>query len=162
MANPNESEYERQFREDLEKATALSMETLALDQFRRNKLYSSDSISDAHYGSTCTCLDILSIFSSQFNLKTFSAKSQRRPDSYNSSQNKYLQNSASTGSLAGPPVVPPRRHSESRELQYQHKHKDEPDLINFGGSSEEPVEPNKPPANDPHSNFIKFVDNMHK
>lgn len=57
--NPNESEHERQFREDLEKATALSMETLALDQFRRNKLYSSDSISEQQnnpfYGSTCKC-----------------------------------------------------------------------------------------------------------
>lgn len=55
--NPNESEYERQFREDLEKATALSMETLALDQFRRNKLYSNDSRPEQHsnasYGSTC-------------------------------------------------------------------------------------------------------------
>lgn len=59
MANPNESELERQFREDLEKATALSMETLALDQFRRNKLYSSDSIPEerknAFYASTCMC-----------------------------------------------------------------------------------------------------------
>lgn len=57
MANPNESEHDRQFREDLEKATALSMETLALDQFRRNKLYRSDSISEQHsnslYGSSC-------------------------------------------------------------------------------------------------------------
>lgn len=57
MANPNESEHDRQFREDLEKATALSMETLALDQFRRNKLYRSDSTSEQHsnplYGSTC-------------------------------------------------------------------------------------------------------------
>lgn len=56
--NPNESEHERQFREDLEKATALSMETLALDQFRRKKLYSSDSISEQHnnpYGSSCMC-----------------------------------------------------------------------------------------------------------
>ncbi len=54
MANPNESEHERQFREDLEKATALSMETLALDQFRRNKLYRSDSISEQNT-STCMC-----------------------------------------------------------------------------------------------------------
>lgn len=60
MANPDESEDERRFREDLEKATALSMETLALDQFRRNKLYSSDSISEQYknslYGSACKCL----------------------------------------------------------------------------------------------------------
>lgn len=55
--NTNESEYDRQFREDLEKATALSMETLALDQFRRNKLYRNDSLSEQQnsslYGSSC-------------------------------------------------------------------------------------------------------------
>lgn len=63
--NPNESEYERQFRDDLEKATALSMETLALDQFRRNKLYSSDSLSEQPnntlYGSTCMYTTVGSI-----------------------------------------------------------------------------------------------------
>ena len=46
MSNSLESDYDRQFREDLEKATALSMETLALDQFRRNKLYRSDSLTE--------------------------------------------------------------------------------------------------------------------
>lgn len=64
MANPGESEHDRQFREDLEKATALSMETLALDQFRRNKLYRSDSITEQHnnplYGSTaCTFFSMM-------------------------------------------------------------------------------------------------------
>lgn len=57
MANPNESEYDKQFREDLEKATALSMETLALDQFRRKKLYRSETVggqnSNSLYGSSC-------------------------------------------------------------------------------------------------------------
>lgn len=63
--NPNESDIERQFREDLEKATALSMETLALDQFRRKKLYSSDSISEQHknpYDSSCMCSIVISEF----------------------------------------------------------------------------------------------------
>lgn len=41
-------DYDKQFQEDLEKATALSLETLALDQYRRNKLqYSSvDNVSN--------------------------------------------------------------------------------------------------------------------
>lgn len=34
----NDEHFDRQFQEDLEKATALSMETLALDEFRRSKL----------------------------------------------------------------------------------------------------------------------------
>lgn len=90
------------------------------------------------------------------------AKPHRRPDSYNSTQFTNLQNSTSMGSLASPPVVPPRRHSESRELQYQSKNKDEPDLINFGNFTDEQTEASKPSENDSHSTFIKFVDDMHK
>lgn len=95
-------------------------------------------------------------------IKYIPAKPHRRPDSYSSSQTNYLQNSASTGSLAGPPVVPPRRHSESRELQYPNKNKDEPDLINFSSSSDDQTQASKPSGSDPHSTFIKFVDDMHK
>lgn len=36
-------DYDKKFQEDLEKAAALSLETLALDQFRRNKLLYSAS-----------------------------------------------------------------------------------------------------------------------
>lgn len=38
-SNQNETEYDKRFQEDLEKATALSLETLALEEFRRNKLH---------------------------------------------------------------------------------------------------------------------------
>lgn len=58
MASNSESELDRQFREDLEKATALSMETLAMDQFRRNKIH--HSLSEANgssiYRSNCKAL----------------------------------------------------------------------------------------------------------
>lgn len=43
MANQQQIDYEKQFQDDLEKATALSLETLALDQYRRNKLQYSHS-----------------------------------------------------------------------------------------------------------------------
>lgn len=49
-------DYDKQFEEDLEKATALSLETLALDQFRRNRLqYSVSDVSSSTsiYKSTC-------------------------------------------------------------------------------------------------------------
>lgn len=39
-------DYDKKFQEDLEKAAALSLESLALDQFRRTKLLSSSSSSD--------------------------------------------------------------------------------------------------------------------
>lgn len=53
MANHNESDYDKQFQDDLEKATALSLETLALDQFKRNKFRYSDSTTQNIYKSTC-------------------------------------------------------------------------------------------------------------
>lgn len=61
MTNPTESDYDKQFQEDLEKATALSMETLAMDQFKRNKLQyshsdvSSSSSTGMFYKSQCKC-----------------------------------------------------------------------------------------------------------
>lgn len=50
--NANETDYEKQFKEDLEKATALSMETIALEQFRRNKSLRLSSESDMTSAST--------------------------------------------------------------------------------------------------------------
>lgn len=48
MSNPTDTEYDRQFQDDIERATALSMETLALDQFRRNRLqYSHSDVSSS-------------------------------------------------------------------------------------------------------------------
>lgn len=47
--NANETDFEKQFKEDLEKATALSMESLALEEFHRNKslqLPSGSSVTD--------------------------------------------------------------------------------------------------------------------
>lgn len=46
--NVNETDYDKQFKEDLEKAAALSMESLALEEFRRNKTlhYSSSTVTD--------------------------------------------------------------------------------------------------------------------
>lgn len=35
--NVNETDIDKQFKEDLEKATALSLETLALEEFHRNR-----------------------------------------------------------------------------------------------------------------------------
>lgn len=35
--NANETDFDKQFKDDLEKATALSLETLALEEFHRNR-----------------------------------------------------------------------------------------------------------------------------
>lgn len=59
MSNSTETDYDKQYHDDLEKATALSMETLALDQYRRNKLqYSHSDVSTnaSIYKSSCMFL----------------------------------------------------------------------------------------------------------
>lgn len=43
MANQHEADLEKQFQSDLEKAAALSLETLALEQFKRSKIHYSHS-----------------------------------------------------------------------------------------------------------------------
>lgn len=51
--NANETDFEKQFKDDLEKATALSMETLALEEFHRNRslqLPSGSSVTDSGGG----------------------------------------------------------------------------------------------------------------
>lgn len=66
-------DYDKQYEDDIEKATALSLETLALDQFRRNKLQYS-SITDVSTATSIlksTCKDI--IWTNQF--ETFRIKS---------------------------------------------------------------------------------------
>lgn len=44
--NANETDYDKQFKEDLERATALSMETMALEEFRRNRSMHSVAAGD--------------------------------------------------------------------------------------------------------------------
>lgn len=43
--NANETDYDKQFKEDMEKAAALSMESLALEEFHRNKSHHSTTTS---------------------------------------------------------------------------------------------------------------------
>lgn len=44
--NANETDYDKQYNEDLERATALSLETLALEEFRRNRSLQSVGAGD--------------------------------------------------------------------------------------------------------------------
>ena len=93
-----------------------------------------------------------------------------RPGSFNAppSTTYLIHNSASTGSIAPPPSVPPRRHSETREILA----KDEPDLISFNAAPGPPTmnimssdtAPAVPPQqpDDSHSKFLKMVGELHK
>lgn len=67
--NANETDYDKQFNEDLEKATALSLETLALEEFRRNKslhLSSAGSYSMTDGSSTSNAMKFSSCMYSNY------------------------------------------------------------------------------------------------
>ena len=59
--NANETDYDKQFKEDLEKATALSMETLALEEFRRNRSSNAGAV-----GGDLTCSNSMKFSSCMF------------------------------------------------------------------------------------------------
>ncbi|XP_058806071.1 phosphatidylinositol 4-phosphate 3-kinase C2 domain-containing subunit beta isoform X2 [Phymastichus coffea] len=117
-------DYDRQFKEDLERAQALSLESLALEKFRQQK-------QQAQYGNNCTqeSFNIQSSSSSISNCKTtetngsstenkFQLRSRPRPES-NSNQSR-------NGMIVHiqPPPIPSRRNSTTNK-------KPAADLINF-------------------------------
>lgn len=66
--------------------------------------------------------------------------------------------------LAPPPLVPPRRHSETRELKPAANNNDEPDLISFSSGPSTDDAANRPPAppNDQLANFQQLINDMHQ
>lgn len=63
MKSTAKTDYDRRFQEDLEKAQALSMETLALEEFRNRKLQSE--------ATTCSEKTVVSTSSSQTRSMSF-------------------------------------------------------------------------------------------
>ncbi|XP_055854096.1 phosphatidylinositol 4-phosphate 3-kinase C2 domain-containing subunit beta isoform X2 [Episyrphus balteatus] len=101
MANQAEIDYEKQFQEDLAKATALSIESQALDDFRRSK-------SQYGYMSNNRASPPTTGYHKKQNAeKEYSSnvQSRLRPGSFGG---------PNSSSIAPPPAVPSRRHSEIR------------------------------------------------
>lgn len=169
----NIMDYDKQYEDDIEKATALSLETLALDQFRRNKLQYS-SISDVSTAtsilkSTCKnhntifkssaldlyliCSHVSLIFRAAYNTL---AIHRPRPGSNGNSSTTYasssLPNSASNGSLAPPPTVPPRNVRSG-------SNRDEPDLISFTTESSSAMSTDAS-ASDSHASLMQLIQNI--
>lgn len=157
--NVNETDYDKQFKEDLEKATALSLETLALEQFHRNKSQHGGSVTDgptvsgAMKFSTCkyTTIDtnigmklmkrFLSMILAQSNLSSVSIKSNQlmtrpRPGSFGNSPStsfnsgKSFPTSSSSGSLAPPPSTTQRNPNRNQSKTNEY------DLISFSNPTE--------------------------
>ncbi|XP_055378493.1 phosphatidylinositol 4-phosphate 3-kinase C2 domain-containing subunit alpha [Condylostylus longicornis] len=153
MSNKSELDYEKKFQDDLEKATALSLETLALEQYRRTKHFSPTStrISDQRISPNVVkqISNNNNINNNATKFQTTSIQSRSRPGSFNAGQTR----SDGVSPIAPPPSVPPRRHSEIRYTPSNSHSTD--DLISFNTSPSEPkVEEN--------ANFDKLIQEIHK
>lgn len=137
MANQAEIDYEKQFQEDLAKATALSIESQALDDFRRSK-------SQYAYPSSRSSAPSSEVY----HRKSAERESTRlRPGSFGG---------PNSSSIAPPPAVPSRRHSEIRlpEEVPPQSTVPESDLISFAS----PTSVKKPE----NTTFDKLLEDIQK
>lgn len=74
--NANETDIDKQFKDDLERATALSLETLALEEFRRNRSLHSVGGAAAAVATTSELSSVISASSMKFSSCMFQIKCQ--------------------------------------------------------------------------------------
>lgn len=149
MTNRNENnDSEKQFLADLEKATALSLETLALEEFKKKKILT-------HVSSPGTTQADYSRKTLQDYQKYLSQKT--RPMSYDFSNETDIRISA-TSANRGPVTssAPARRFSEVDKPATQAV--DVPDLISLNANNIVV----KNPKEDAHSSFKELINQMHQ
>lgn len=154
----SQDEVDKQFDLDLEKALALSIETLALDKFKRNKIYNSFGDGTSRYVN-CKSYHQTSGFYFFLFLQTLLFLAQvSLPETQTSAylrQRSRPDSSSSQSVLAPPPVVPPRRYSENTPpptTQTQTpKPKNETDLISFTS-----------PTSASAANLVQMCEQIHK
>ncbi|XP_063237766.1 phosphatidylinositol 4-phosphate 3-kinase C2 domain-containing subunit beta [Bacillus rossius redtenbacheri] len=114
---PREPDYERQFQEDLERALSLSLESLALDNFRLKRRQNCSSPSGAGSGGTADRAPAAE------RVAKVDLKSRPRPGSFNTGGSRLSQ------MIAPPPAVQRRGSSASSTLSTPEP--PESDLISF-------------------------------
>ncbi|XP_055594425.1 phosphatidylinositol 4-phosphate 3-kinase C2 domain-containing subunit beta [Uranotaenia lowii] len=152
MANRNEVEMEKQFLADLEKAKALSLETLELEKIRQQRYSHPES---GNYSESRTLEDYKTYLQRKIQLHQTSPSGNA-----NNSNNGNLSPQLFTAPAGGDQTTAPiRRISDIRNpgLGQQTKAKDEADLISFNAP---PPAPN--PKDEAHSNLKELVDQMHR
>ncbi|XP_076663810.1 phosphatidylinositol-4-phosphate 3-kinase catalytic subunit Pi3K68D isoform X1 [Andrena cerasifolii] len=120
-------DYERQFQEDLERAQALSLESLALEKFKLQKQRSEFSSiqqscvskNGVHKGNSIVHSSTSETDSGQ-QVEKFQSRSRPRPGAFNTNQCK-------NAVILAPPPVPSRRNSTSATTSQEQSF----DLINF-------------------------------
>ncbi|CAH2091791.1 unnamed protein product [Euphydryas editha] len=138
------SDYDLQFQADLEKAQALSLESLALEQFRRQKQLSSSGNS----GDTCVCV-LSDLYLLLDNARDTVGASVRRRD----------ENEGPPPALPPPPRKPPRKTSSSensRSTDTSPTRNTSSDLISFASPT------SKTPPNDSHAFLKEYIDQISK
>uniref|UniRef100_A0A0K8VRD5 Uncharacterized protein n=1 Tax=Bactrocera latifrons TaxID=174628 RepID=A0A0K8VRD5_BACLA len=111
MSNQSEVDYDKQFQDDLAKATALSLEQQALDDYRRAKKYGTA----AHYYSERAQTQSPS-FQPMHSVPQRQQSTESAKAFYAQLRTRYQQsrgNSNDIGTSAAPPIPPSRRHSEA-------------------------------------------------
>ncbi|XP_058466396.1 phosphatidylinositol 4-phosphate 3-kinase C2 domain-containing subunit beta [Malaya genurostris] len=136
MANRNETDLEQQFLADLEKAKALSLETLELEKIRKLRYSHPDR----------------SVYSEAKTLEEYKNYIQRKAQLH--------QGVTHTNKNISAPSAPQRNNLELRPAAtgaHESGGKDEADLISFNAP---PQPPN--PQDEAHNNLKELVDQMHR
>uniref|UniRef100_W8BCV4 Protein ovo n=1 Tax=Ceratitis capitata TaxID=7213 RepID=W8BCV4_CERCA len=148
MSNQSEVDYDKQFQDDLAKATALSLEQQALDDYRRAKKYGTA----AHYYSEQRA------HSQSPSLQHSHTQRQQSTESvvdyyaqlrarYQQSRGNSNDTAAPTATAVAPPIPPSRRHSEANNNI----------SLNVAAVTAASCERSKtPPATLPESDLISF------
>lgn len=119
-------DYERQFQEDLERAQALSLESLALEKFKLQKQRSEfnniqqQHIAQSHEHGGNNSVHNSSSDRDNIQFEKFQCRSRPRPGFCNTNQSK-------NAVILAPPPVPSRRNSTTATTSQEHT----VDLINF-------------------------------
>lgn len=148
MSNKTYNEPERQFEADIEKAKALSMETLALEQFKQKQRSRGVSMPPTNSTTNDTTPIAFPTVINEVTLREYKNRLEQR-----------IGRPLSGGSLDNfkSNTAVPRRPSDINPPQINRR--DEPDLIAFDAPS--PPKP-KDPQTEAHESFKQLVEDMHK
>lgn len=149
MSGRNEIEMEKQFLADLEKAKALSLETLELEKIRKQRYSQPDP---SAYAESRT----LEEYKNYLHRKAQLYQETAQPTSH------VPRKAFSTTAVPPPSSGSSRRNSEIRNFileGQEQRAKDEADLISFNAA---PLPPQPNPQDEAHNNLKELVDQMHR
>lgn len=168
MSHKTHDDHDPQFEAELEKAKALSLETLALEQFKQKRRLAAAGLTSVSSVSSYNSSGVTASTSSSngttindVTLREYKQQLERRlgrplsggsVDTWKQNQQQNYSSSLTAGNNIN---NVPRRSSEIRPPVSR----DVPDLMDFNAPS--PTKP-KDPQSEAHDNFKQLVEDMHK